>query len=162
MKSFRVTHIPDPDPVPAPAPGNGQVIGIDRGVTVSAALSDGQMLTIPGLGKGEQRRLVHLERKLAKARKGSERRGTVKTAIARLKTREADRRKDWCEKLFTSLARRFDLIRIENLNITGMTRLAKGTTERPGRNVAAKARLNRSIVRSGWGLLARRLEDKAR
>jgi transposase len=32
---------------------------------------------------------------------------------------------------------------------------------KPGRNVRQKAGLNREIQRSGWGLLARRLEDKA-
>jgi len=42
-----------------------------------------------------------------------------------------------------------------------MTRSAKGTIEVPGRNVAAKAGLNRGISRSGWGLLVRRLEEKA-
>ena len=42
-----------------------------------------------------------------------------------------------------------------------MTRSAKGTAEQPGRNVRAKAGLNREISRSGWGLLVRRLEDKA-
>ncbi len=31
----------------------------------------------------------------------------------------------------------------------------------PGRNVRQKAGLNREIMRSGWGLLVRRLEDKA-
>ena len=42
-----------------------------------------------------------------------------------------------------------------------MTRSAKGTITKPGRNVRAKAGLNREIMRSGWGLLVRRLEDKA-
>jgi transposase len=42
-----------------------------------------------------------------------------------------------------------------------MTRSAKGTAEAPGRNVAAKAGLNREIGKSGWGALVRRLEDKA-
>ena len=169
VKSFRVTrdragrwhvafaHIP----APVPAPGNGQAVGVDRGVAVSAALSTGELLTVPGPSKGEQRRLTRLQRKLARARKGSNRRGRVKAAIARLKARETDRRKDWCEKLSTGLARRFDVIRIEDLNIRGMTRSAKGTNEDPGRNVTAKAGLNRGISRSGWGLLARRLADKA-
>jgi len=169
VKSFRITrdragrwhlafaYIPDP----VPAPGNGQVVGIDRGVAISAALSTGEPLTVPGLSTGEQRRLGHLQRTLARAQKGSRRRGKVKTAIARLKATETDRRKDWCEQLSTDLARRFDIIRIEDLNIKGMTRSAKGTIEVPGRNVAAKAGLNRGIHRSGWGLLARRLEDKA-
>ena len=42
-----------------------------------------------------------------------------------------------------------------------MTRSARGTRENPGRNVRAKAGLNRGILRSGWGLLVRRLQDKA-
>jgi putative transposase len=36
-------------PAPVPAPGNDQVVGIDRGVAVSAALSTGQMLRCPAL-----------------------------------------------------------------------------------------------------------------
>ena len=145
-------------PAPVPEPGNGQVVGIDRGVAVSAALSTGEMLHCPGLAARERRRL---RRQLARAKRGSNRRGRVKHAIARLRARETDRRKDWAEKASTDLARRFDVIRVENLKITNMTRSAKGTRENPGRNVRAKAGLNRSILGSGWGLLVRRLQDKA-
>jgi putative transposase len=53
------------------------------------------------------------------------------------------------------------VIRVEDLNIKNMTRSAKGTAGNPGKNVAAKAGLNRCILRSGWGLLVRRLQDKA-
>ena len=53
------------------------------------------------------------------------------------------------------------MIRIEDLKISNMTRSARGTAADPGRNVRAKAGLNREILRSGWGLLVRRLEDKA-
>ena len=53
------------------------------------------------------------------------------------------------------------MIRVEDLQIGNMTRSAKGTRENPGRNVRQKAGLNRGILRSGWGLLVRRLEDKA-
>ena len=42
-----------------------------------------------------------------------------------------------------------------------MTRSARGTIEQPGRNVRQKAGLNRGILANGWGLLVRRLEDKA-
>ena len=42
-----------------------------------------------------------------------------------------------------------------------MTRSARGTAGAPGRNVRQKSGLNREIMRSSWGLLARRLEDKA-
>ena len=148
-------------PEPIPAPGNGLAVGIDRGVTVSAALSTGELLHAPALTGPERRRVRRLQRTLARARRGSNRRGRVKHAIARLRARETDRRKDWAEKASTGIARRFDLIRVEDLKIANMTRSAKGTAGDPGRNVRAKAGLNREILRSGWGLLVRRLEDKA-
>jgi putative transposase len=169
VKSFRVTrdradrwhvafaHIPDP----VPAPGNGQVVGVDRGVAVAAAMSTGELLRVPGLRPGQTRRLRHLERRRARAKCGSGRRHKVKAAIARLEARRADQRKDWAEKLSTRLAAEFDVIVIEDLKIENMTRSAKGARDKPGRNVKAKAGLNRDIRRSGWGLLARRLEDKA-
>ena len=148
-------------PGPVPAPGNGQAVGIDRGVAVSAALSTGELLQCPALTGPEQVRLRRLQRSLARARRGSNRRGRVRHAIARLRVRESDRRKDWAEKTSTDIARRFDLIRVEDLQIGNMTRSAKGTPEKPGRNVRQKAGLNRGILRSGWGLLVRQLEDKA-
>jgi putative transposase len=169
VKSYRVTrdraghwHIAFaviPDPVPAP--GTGEVVGIDRGVKVSAALSTGELLTVPGLSGREAARLRRLERKLARARRGSSRRRETKVRVARMKSTEASRRKDWAEKASTGIARRFDVIRVEDLKIGTMTRSAKGTVEAPGRNVAAKAGLNREIGKSGWGLLVRRLEEKA-
>jgi putative transposase len=142
-------------------PGTGEVVGVDRGIAVSAALSTGEMLNAPRLSPGRRRRLLNLQRKLARAQRGSNRRARVKLAIARVKAQEADARKDWCEKLSTGLARRFDVIRVEDLRITNMARSARGTVARPGRGVRAKAGLNREIARSGWGLLLERLERKA-
>ena len=95
------------------------------------------------------------------ARRGSNRRGRVRLGIARLKARQTDRRKDWAEKTSTDIARRFDLICVEDLNIGNMTRSAKGTLGDPGRNVRQKSGVNRSILASGWGLLVLRLQEKA-
>jgi len=148
-------------PPPIPAPSTGAVVGIDRGVVASAALSTGELLRVPRLSLGRQRRLLRLKRRLFRARRGSARRAKVKLALARLRAREADAQKDWTEKTSTDLARRFDLIRIEDLRVAAMTRSARGTRTEPGRNVRAKAGLNREILASGWGLLARRLQDKA-
>ena len=134
---------------------------MDRGVAVSAALSTGELLHVPPLSPGRQRRLVLLQRRLARSQPGSRHRKITRRAIARLKSGEADARKDWCEKVSTDLARWFDVIRVEDLRIQGTARSAKGTVGQPGRNVAAKAGLNREIMRSGWGLLVRRLEAKA-
>jgi transposase len=154
-----------PDPIPAP--GNGEVVGIDRGVTVSAALSTGELLNCPGLSESEQRRLVHLQRRLARAQRGSNRRKRVKAAIAKLHARAAARRKDWVEKTSTDLARRFDVIRVEDLRVAQMTRRPKPKPDpaKPGSYLPnrrrAKAGLNRGIRSNGWGLLVQRLEHKA-
>jgi putative transposase len=169
MKSYRVTrdragrwhiafaHIPDA----IAGPNDGSVVGIDRGVAVSAALSTGELLQVPGLSRGEAKRLKVLQQRLARALRGSRRRTRTKLAIAKLKARETARRKDLVEKATTDIARRFDTIRIESLDVRAMTRSARGTVEQPGVRVAQKRGLNRGISRSGWGLLAARLQHKA-
>jgi putative transposase len=169
VKSYRVTrdrvgrwhvafaHIPDP----IAGPGDRSVVGIDRGVVVSAALSTGELLHAPQLSRGEAKRLRVLQQRLSRATRGSNRRARTKRAIAKLKARETDRRKDWIEKTTTDIARRFDTIRIEALTVRTMTRSARGTLEQPGVRVAQKRGLNRAISRSGWGLLAARLQHKA-
>ncbi|EUA38319.1 putative transposase family protein [Mycobacterium avium subsp. avium 2285 (R)] len=102
-----------------------------------------------------------LQQRLARAERGSNRRARTKCAIAKLKAREADRRKDWVEKATTDIAHRFDTICIEALDVQAMTRSARGTMEQPGVGVAAKRGLNRGISSSCWGLLAARLQHKA-
>ena len=169
VKSYRVTrdragrwhvafaHVP----AAISGPHDGSVVGIDRGVAVSAALSTGELLHAPGLTRGEAKRWKVLQQRLARATRGANRRARTKQAIAKLKAREADRRKDWVEKNTTDLARRFDTIRIEALDVRAMTRTARGTLEQPGVRVAQKRGLNRAISRSGWGLLGARLQHKA-
>jgi putative transposase len=169
VKSYRVTrdragrwhvafaHIPDP----VSGPGDCSVIGVDRGVVVSAALSTGEMLHAPRLTPGESKRLKVLQQRLARAERGSNRREKTKRAIAMLKARERDRRKDWVEKTATDLARGFDVIRVEALEVRAMTRSARGTVEQPGVRVSQKRGINRAISRSGWGQLVTRLQHKA-
>jgi putative transposase len=150
-------HVPDP----IAGPVDRSVVGIDRGVAVAAALSTGELLHAPGLSFGEAKRLKVLQQRLARAKRGSNRRARTKLAIANLRAREADRRKDWVEQVTTDIARRFDTIRIEALDVRAMTRTARGTVEQPGVRVAQKRGLNQAISRSGWGLLAARLPHKA-
>jgi len=143
-------------PEPIAAPGTGEVVGIDRGVAVTLALSTGEMFHAPVAGD-----IRRLYRRLSRAKRGSTRRLRAKARLARARARDTDRRKDWAEKASTEIARRFDVIRIEDLRIGNMTRSARGTIAEPGRNIRQKAGLNRAILAQGWGLFARRLEDKA-
>jgi len=154
-------------PQPIPAPGTGEVVGVDRGIAVSAALSTGELLTCPGLSDRERDRLKRLQRRLARCRRGSNRRRRAKDAIAKLHARAGDRRKDWVEKISTDLARRFDLIRVEDLRVMQMTRRPKPIPDpdRPGAYLPnrrrAKAGLSRGILANGWGELVVRLQHKA-
>jgi len=148
-------------PTPIGAPGTGATVGVDRGVAVSAALSSGQLLSCPVPSKPERVRVARLQRRLAKAQRGSKRRARLKTAIGRMKARQADRRKDWLEKTSTDLARRFDRVAFEDLKVAAMTASAKGSADTPGTNVRQKAGLNRSILQHAWGGLLKRTMHKA-
>lgn len=169
VKSYRVTrdaagrwHIAFAClPASIDGPGTGEVVGLDRGVAVSVMTSDGQAFNAPALGAKLAERLIRLQRRLARALRGSNRRHRIKRAIARLRARETDRRKDWVEQATTTLARRYDVLKVEALDVAAMTRSAMGTVEAPGRRVAQKAGLNRAILAQGWGLFLTRLEHKA-
>lgn len=169
VKSYRVTcdragrwHIAFAHaPEPLPGPCDGSVVGIDRGVTVTAASSTGELLYAPAMSRGEAKRLKVLQQRQARAERGSHRRARTKRAIAKLKARETDRRKDWVEKATTEIALRFDAIRLEALDVRAMTRSARGTVDQPGVGVAQKRGLNRAINHSCWGLFGARLQQKA-
>jgi transposase len=71
------------------------------------------------------------------------------------------------EKVSTDLARRFDVIRVEDLKVAAMMRrpAPKPDLARPGRflpnGAKKKTELNRGIRFSNWAMLVRRLEEKA-
>jgi len=113
-------------PEPVLAPGAGGVVGVDRGVAVAVALSTGEMASPAPLGLRESGRLLRLQRRLARARRGSNRRRKVRTLVGWLEARGGDRRKDWAQNTGTDLARRFDVVRVENLNVKGYDPLRAG------------------------------------
>lgn len=168
-KSYRVTrdragrwHVSFTAPQPpVERISSGRAVGLDRGISVSVTTSDGDMLSGPTPTATERARRTQLQRRLARQVKGSNRRGCTKQKLARLSTRQADRRKDWVEKTSTELMRQYDLIVLEDLKVRNMMRSARGTIDAPGPNVRAKAGLNRSIGEAGWSMLARRITDKA-
>jgi putative transposase len=144
--------------VPA-APHQGERVGIDRGVTVALALSDGSMREHgPWLTDGEAGHLRRLEQRSARQRatrpkktRPSARERRTHDRIARLRAKAKRRAVDWQHRTTTELAGTFGTIVVEDLKITGMIRSARGTIEAPGRNVAQKAGLNRSISGEAWG-----------
>jgi IS605 OrfB family transposase len=169
VRSARITmdrtgrwHVSFPAPQPVlQRESTGGLVGLDMGVAHTVTTSDGEHFHSPILRPTEAQRLRRLQRKMARQVKGSNRRARTRLAIAKVKAREADRRKDFTEQTTTNLVRDFDLIAIEDLAVSNMLRSAKGTVEQPGRNVAAKRGLNRSISAQGWSQFCTRLEQKA-
>ncbi len=81
--------------------------------------------------------------------------------LARAKEREANARLDSLHKAANRIVRSADVIALEALDVRTMTRSAKGTIATPGRNVAAKSGLNRSLRDAGFGKLAMLIREKA-
>jgi putative transposase len=125
-------------------------VGIDRGVAVPLALSDGQMIYLPKRLKRLERQKRRAERTLSRRKKGSNRRAAAKMRLSNISARIARIRKDWAHKVTTSIVREYSYVAVEALQTKSMTRSAKGTAEKPGVNVAAKAGLNREILNVGW------------
>jgi transposase len=158
---------PAPQPEVPGAPGREErMVGIDRGVKTTLALSDTTMLRAPVMRRGEQKNLVRLQCQLARCRKGSNRRAKVKARIAKLHGKVADRRKDWVEKVTTRIAGNYGVVAVEKLATRNMVRAPKPKAD-PGNEShylpngkAAKAGLNKGIYANCWGVIAQRLEDK--
>src|SRR5690606_10715557 len=84
----------------------------------------------------------------------------AKRRIAKLHHQIAVRRTAAIHQVTKQLATRFATVAIEDLNIRGMTSSAKGTIDNPGRNVRAKAGLNRAILDAAPGEFRRQLDYK--
>ncbi len=82
-------------------------------------------------------------------------------AIAAVDARKQRRSKDFIEQTSNDLAKNHGLIVFEKLRTRSMTATAHGTLERPGKNVAAKARMNRSFLSKAPAALLERTSYKA-
>jgi len=135
-------------------------LGVDMGVATFAATSDEQKIApLHALAK-QQHRLRYLQRAVSRKKKGSNNRRKALRLLGNFHRRVARQRVDWLHKLSTQLADRHAVIALEDLRIKNMSASAKASAEAPGRNVRAKAGLNRSILDAAWGEFARQLAYK--
>ena len=145
-------------------PSTSAAVGIDLGVTERARTSDNAVYPRIEDDKKAARRA---QRKMSRRRKasGSQRasRG-YRAAVAELrkvKAKDARRRQDANHKTSRELVNGYGVIAVEKLAVARMTKSAAGTVEQPGRNVASKRGLNRSILEQGWSQLRTMLRYKA-
>lgn len=155
--------VADPTPIrtgPSRRQRANGAVGVDLGVKHLAALSTGEVIDNGRPGARQAARLTRLQRAYARTQPGSNRRERVRRQIAALHHGIALRRAGLLHQVSTRLATDFAVVALEDLNVAGMTRSARGTLEAPGRNVAAKSGLNRAILDAGLGMLRRQLDYK--
>ncbi len=141
-------EVAEPEPTILPT------VGIDRGVTVFAALSDGTMIAPSNHGKKALRALAKAQRSLARKKKGSNNRRKQRARVAKIHLRVANARSDTLHKLTTTIAQNHGTVVLEKLRVCNMVRSARGSVAKPGRKVKQKSGLNRSILDQGWGMFS--------
>ncbi len=136
-------------------------VGVDLGIKSSAVLSTRQAILTPRWSDRDARRVALAKRDLSRKQKGSRRHGKAKRRVGRLAARTAASREGYLHQATAWLTRSFEAIAIEDLKVANMSASAKGTEEAPGRNVRAKAGLDREILDVGFGEFRRQLTYKA-
>jgi len=156
------------DGVAEAAPNGLPPVGVDRGVAIAVATSDGELLDREFATTGELGRIKRLQRRLARSirthgrKRSSRRRDAVRAEIGRLCSRIRARRADFASQTAHRLTSSYGLVVVEDLKVKNMTASAGGTAEAPGHNVKQKAGLNRAILNKGWGGFLLALRHQAR
>ena len=131
------------------------------GVARFATFSDGSSITPLHSFRKHEEKLAALQRKLAKRTKFSANWQKLKIRIQRLHRKIVNVRNDFLHKATTAISKNHAVVVMEDLKVRNMSRSASGTLEAPGKNVRAKAGLNKSILDQGWFEFRRQLACKS-
>jgi putative transposase len=146
--------------LPEPVHPSTSAIGIDLGIAIFAAFSDGALIPPLKALCVHERKLARAQRALARKVPLSQNWQKQKARITRIHTKIANCRHDFLHKHSTQISKNHAIIVLEDLQVRRMSKSAKGTVEEPGHNVAQKAGLNRAILDQGWGMFRRLVEYK--
>ena len=144
-----------------PLVATGRAVGVDLGVARFLTTSDGEIVANPRFLDQARTQIADLERRKARAKLGSGNRRRLRRQLARQWRQVRNQRRDFHHKTARALVNAYDTIALEALRVADMTRSARGTVQAPGRRVAQKSGLNRSILDAGWGQFASILVAKA-
>jgi putative transposase len=136
--------------VPEPVHKSNKVVGIDVGVKYFATLSSGEQIDPADALKKYADKLAYNQRKLANKKKFSKNWFKQKNKINKIHYKIKNVRADYIHKTTNSISKNHAVVFVENLNIKDMTKSAKGTLDKPGKNIKQKSGLNKSILDQGW------------
>lgn len=142
-----------------------KAIGVDWGVShyLSVIDQDGNFDQVenPRYLRQSKEKLANLQQALALVKKGTRIQRQIKHKIAKLHQKIAQQRLDFTHKETAKLVGVSALIATEKLTVKNMTRSAKGTIEKPGKQVKQKTGLNREILNTAPALTISLLRYKA-
>ena len=139
----------------------GGEIGIDMGIVRFATLSNGEYFEPLNAFKTYKGKLAKLQRQLKNKIKFSKNWQKLQAKIAKLHHKISNCRKDFLHKISTTISKNHAMIYVEDLQVSNMSKSAKGTVEAPGTNVAQKSGLNRAILDQSWSEFRRQLDYKS-
>ena len=154
-----------PEPVPIEnidIENPADILGADRGTKNHLAVSSGHRAHNPRSGKQRTRRRKH-QHDMAGKPKGSKRRRHA-VAKAREQSRGYTQRRDQHLRQQIRdilLEAQPKMVSIESLHPISMMASARGTSAAPGKNVAAKRKLNESLAESAIGYVGKLLREEA-
>lgn len=102
---------------------NGASVGIDFGLKTYMTLSDGTRIQSPCFLKQGIVAKKEADRKLSRCMKGSNHRRLARKAKNRIEERITNQRDNWQWQIAHDLCRKYDVICIEDLMLTGMTKI---------------------------------------
>jgi putative transposase len=135
-------------------------IGLDWGVVNFITASDGLVVDQCQPLKQFLPKLAKLQRRLAKKKKFSQNWKKAKARITKLHSKIANIRKDFVHKVSADISKNHAVVFVEDLQVSNMSKSSKGTKDKPGKKVAQKSGLNRSILDASPFELLRQLEYK--
>ncbi len=139
---------------------NGGAVGIDMGIARFATLSDGSFIGPLHSFKRHEAALRRASQAMSRKTKFSHNWKKAKARVQRIHARIGNARRDHLHKTSAAISQNHAMVCIEDLQVRNMSKSAAGTTEQPGKNVRAKAGLNKSILDQGWFEFRRQLDYK--
>lgn len=130
---------------PRPLAFNPNAVGVDVGLSSFATLSTGEKIQNPRWFRAAQSKLRRLQRRVARRKKGSNRRGKALLLLQRFHNHVRDQRRDFHHKQSRKIVNQNGLIAVEDLNIKGL----------------ARGYLSKSVNDAGWATFINMLTYKA-
>ena len=146
--------------VAEPVRVNDKAVGVDRGVALLLADSDGHKVPNVRARGALEDRIVRAQRQVDHKKRGSNNQKKARARVAKLLRRAARTREVAVNTASLRYAKSYGTVVIEKLAIGNMTASATGTVDHPGKQVAQKSGLNRAILDAGWGKFAEGLKYK--